>query len=205
MPNVKPCAHFGDWTIVIVAVKISYYLQTPVYLLGLRIQPYSHASVLSRFVKSRMGDTDHGVRDTAAEVLGMLAANYRIAKQTPLPCSHIIFRVAFDGLSGKKEQLAAAQALQHMAPHVGDLDNAIVKNLLRLIMLNTFSAKPHILAAFGQWDPDRMWGGGFVTNGKEGILPSIGALIGTPTKGEVSGMCLSLGPGALFLKHTAAF
>lgn len=46
----------------------------------------------------------------------------------------------------------------------------------------TFNAKQHIMAAFASWDSDRSRGGGFITQGRDTVLQSIGALIGVPSK-----------------------
>lgn len=80
-----------------------------------------------------MGDSDAGVREVAAEVLGTLAANYHAVKQTPLPTTHMLFKLVLDSLNAKKEQVAAGMAMQKMAPHVGSLNNALLKQLIKLM------------------------------------------------------------------------
>lgn len=46
----------------------------------------------------------------------------------------------------------------------------------------TFNAKQHIMAAFATWDTERSRGRGFITQGRDAVLQSIGALIGVSAK-----------------------
>jgi hypothetical protein len=80
-----------------------------------------------------LGDTDGGVREVASEVLGALAANYHAVKQMPLPTTHMLFKMVLDSLSVKKEQVAAGMAMHRMAPNVGALSNALLKQLIKLM------------------------------------------------------------------------
>lgn len=86
-----------------------------------------------RWIKARLGDSDGGVREVASEVLGTLAANYHAVKQTPLPITHMLFKVVLDALNAKKEQVAAGMAMQRMAPHVGALSNPLLKQFIKLM------------------------------------------------------------------------
>jgi hypothetical protein len=99
-----------------------------------------------RWVKSRLGDADGGVREVASEVVGTLAANYHAVKQMPLPTTHMLFKMVLDSLSVKKEQVAAGMALHRMAPHVGALNNALLKQLIKLMsgaaLSFTLASKP---------------------------------------------------------------
>ena len=112
-------------------------------------------------------------------MLGTMAANYHAVRQLPLPCNHALFKVAMDGINGKKEQAAAAMALAKMAPHIDALDTMIVKQLLKLLSLSSFTAKPHVLAAFAHWQQENNRGGGFVTCARDSVLQSIGTLVGS--------------------------
>lgn len=119
------------------------------------------------------------MREAAAEVLGTMASNFHAVRQLPLPCSHSLFKVAMDGINVKKEQAAASTALAKMAPHIDALDTVIVKQLLKLLSLSSFSSKQHILAAFAHWQQENNRGGGFVTCARDSVLQSIGTLVGS--------------------------
>lgn len=80
-----------------------------------------------------MGDADAGVREVASEVMGTLAANYHAVRQTPLPTTSLMFKLVLDSLIVKKEQVAAGMAMQRMAPHVGTLNNPLLKHLIKLM------------------------------------------------------------------------
>ena len=51
----------------------------------------------------------------------------------------------------------------------------------------TFNAKQHIMAAFATWDSDRRRGVGFVTQGRDQVLQSVGALVGVSAPKDASG------------------
>lgn len=109
---------------------------------------------ICRWIKARLGDTDAGVREVAAEVLGTLAANYHAVKQNPLPITHMLFKLVLDSLHVKKEQIAAGSAVQRMAPHVEPLSNLLLKQLIKLIqgvipllLLSWKTTKPMTLTA----------------------------------------------------------
>lgn len=145
-----------------------------------------------RHLKTKLGDSDATVRETAAEVLGIMATNFHAVRQLPLPCNHALFKVAMDGLNGKKEQAAAAMALSKMAPHIDALETGIVKQLLKLLSLSSFSAKQHILAAFAHWQQENNRGGGFVTCARDSVLQSVGTLVGSnDSTSAPSRLCLN--------------
>lgn len=146
----------------------------------------SHVCSSCRHLKTKLGDTDTTVRETAAEVLGAMADNFHRVRQLPLPCNHPLFKVAMDGIGGKKEQGAAAMALAKMAPHIDALDTSIVKQLLKLLSLSSFAAKQHILAAFAQWQQENNRGGGFVTCARDSVLQSVGTLVGSNDSSSAS-------------------
>jgi hypothetical protein len=129
-----------------------------------------------------MTDNDGSVRETSGETLASLAKNYVDNKGSPLPMTHTIFRLCLDALVSKNSQSAGGIALSKMASYVGPLDKETIKHLLRLLVTDHFTSKAQVLNAFASWNPARQRGAGFLVRGLDGILPTIGALIGTPAQ-----------------------
>ena len=121
------------------------------------------------------------MREAASETLAAFAKNYVDLKGSAVPRTHTIFRIALDALisNNKDSQAAGGATLAQMASFVGPLDKETTKHLLRLLVTNHFTAKQHVLHAFASWNAARQRGSGFLVRGLEGMLPSIGALVGT--------------------------
>jgi hypothetical protein len=131
-----------------------------------------------------MTDNDGSVREVAGETLASLAKNYVDNKGSPLPITHTIFRICLDALvsNNKNSQAAGGIALSKMSSFMGTLDKETIKHLLRLLVTKHFTSKAHVLNAFASWNVGRQRGNGFLVRGLDGILPTIGALIGSPAQ-----------------------
>eukprot|EP00803_Ostreobium_quekettii_P011255 evm.model.scf_2464.2 EVM.evm.TU.scf_2464.2 scf_2464:14595-23270(-) len=136
-------------------------------------------------------DPDVGVQETAADVLGYLAANIVDFSGGLLSgdSTNVIVRNIFEALQDPKKdaQLAASTALLRVAPSVGPMSKDYVKELLRCFKSNGFHAKSVLVSALAGWDAEAGFPRGLFKNSTPSFKPYMNHIMGNPASTSTSG------------------